>query len=87
MFMNSVRCHLTCLFSSSTSVVATMCKQQMLLKVKDIDMLSVSIQTFSTHCLCSYIAFSCSHHKQLNGNLKGIFLVMLAEQVALMSSS
>ena len=58
-------------------------------KLKTSDMLSVSIQTFSTHCLCSYIAFSCSHHKQLNGNLKGIFLVMLAvyEQVALMSSS
>ena len=34
-------------------------------------------------------SFSCNPHKQLNGDLKGITLVMLAvhEQVALMSSS
>ena len=40
------------------------------------------------HCLSSRIYFSCSHHKQLNGDLNGIPFVMLAvhAQVALMSS-
>ena len=41
------------------------------------------------HCLCSHFSFSYSQHKQLNGDLKGITLVMFAvrEQVALMSSA
>ena len=40
-------------------------------------------------CLCSLIYFCFSHHKQLNGNLKGITFVVLAvhEQVVLMNSS
>ena len=45
--------------------------------------------TFCTHCLCSHIYIFWSHHKQLNGDLKGIILVIHAvhELVALMSSS
>ena len=41
------------------------------------------------HCLCSHICFSCSHHKQLNGDLKGITFVVLVvhEQVAPLRSS
>ena len=41
------------------------------------------------HTACVLIYFFCSHHKQLNGDLKGITFAMLAvhEQVALMSSS
>ena len=41
------------------------------------------------HCLNSHIYLPCSHHKQLNFELKGIIFVMLAvhEQVGLMSSS
>ena len=41
------------------------------------------------YCLCFHICFSCSHHKQLNGDLKGITLAMFAfhEQEALMDFS
>ena len=51
-------------------------------------MSSFNIWTFCIHCLRSHISFSCSHHNQLNGDLKGITLVMLAvhEQVVLISS-
>ena len=50
---------------------------------------SFSIRRFCIHCLCSHIFFSCSHHKQLNDNLKGITSEMLTDhkQLALMSSS
>ena len=46
------------------------------------------VQTFCAHCLFSHTSFCCSRHKQLNGNLKDITLVMLTihEQVALISS-
>ena len=51
-------------------------------------MSSSNIQKFWIHFLRSPVYFSCSHHKQLNGDLKGITFVVLAvhEQVALMSS-
>ena len=44
-----------------------------------------NILTLCTHCLYPHIYFSCSLHKQLNGDLKGITFVMLAvqEKVAL----
>ena len=44
---------------------------------------------FAHTALCSHIYFLCSHHKQLNGDLKGITFVVLAvhEEVVLMSSS
>ena len=53
-------------------------------KLKTFDMSSFSIQTSCTHCLCSHIFFSCSRHKQLNGDLKSIILMMLPidEQIA-----
>ena len=40
------------------------------------------------NCLCSHISLSSSHHKQLNGDLKGITLLKLAfhEQVVMSSS-
>ena len=47
-------------------------------KLKASDMSSFSIQTFCTHCLCFHISFSYSHYKQLNDELKGITLVILA---------
>ena len=75
--------------STITSVVAPMYKNKRGWKLKTSDRSSFSIQTSSTHCLCSYISFSCNHHKQSNGDLKGITLVTfsLPKQVALMSSS
>ena len=40
-------------------------------------MSSFNIQQLCTHCLLSNIHFSCSHHKQLNGDLKRINLTCL----------
>ena len=40
-------------------------------------MSSFNIQQLCTHCLLSTIHFSCSHHKQLNGDLKRINLTCL----------
>ena len=49
----------------------------------------LSILRRFAHCLCPHKYFSCSHHKQLNGNFKGKTFMILAanEQAALMSSS
>ena len=52
-------------------------------------MSSLYIQTIYTQCLHIFLLQSCSHYKQLNGDLISITFVMLVlqEQVALMSSS
>ena len=69
----SVR-HVTALilFHYFTSIVTTVFKQQRCWKLKTINMPSFNTYTFCTHCLCCHIYFSCSHHKQLNDDLKDI---------------
>ena len=86
-FAMSLHLFVFCYF---TSVVTTMSKQQRYWQLKKFNITSFKFNiSFCTHCFCSHMYFCCSHHKQLNSDLKGITFVVLAihEQVAPMSSS
>ena len=81
--------YLTCVPLLHLQLLPAMCKQQALLKLKDIQYIIFQhLDALYTLPVFSYI-FLFSHHKKLKSDLKGIIFVMLAvhEQVALMSFS
>ena len=88
MFTNSLPCHCTYL---CFTIICGYYKLQTTSTVESYRYLLCHLSIFRrfAHYLCCRIYFSCSLHKQLNGDLKSITFVMLVvyKQVALGSSS